>query len=155
MDTPVVDIKQYVQAAGRAARVAATLLAKADTDAKNRALSAMARAIERERDRLLAANAADMEAARAEGLDAALLDRLALTSKGVSAMAAGLREVVALPDPVGEITDLNFRPSGIQVGRMRVPLGVVAIIYEARPNVTADAAALCLKAGNAAILRGG
>jgi len=107
------------------------------------------------RDELLAANAADLAEAKAEGLDAAMIDRLTLTAKGIEAMAQGLEQVAALPDPVGEITDLKRRPSGIQVGKMRVPIGVVGIIYEARPNVTADAAALCLKSGNAAILRGG
>ncbi len=115
----------------------------------------MATAIRREESRLLAANAEDVAAARAAGHDAAFVDRLALTPKSVLAMADGLAEIAALPDPVGEITDLRFRPTGIQVGRMRVPLGVVGIIYESRPNVTADAAGLCLKAGNATILRGG
>jgi glutamate-5-semialdehyde dehydrogenase len=115
----------------------------------------MAKAIRDSRDALLAANAADVAEAKANGLDAAMLDRLQLSAKGVETMAQGLEQVVALPDPVGEITDLKRRPTGIQVGKMRVPLGVVGIIYEARPNVTADAAALCLKSGNAAILRGG
>ncbi len=149
------DIKQYMKSIGQQARAASRAMARADTHAKNGALLAMAAAIERDADRLLAANAKDMEQARAAGLDAALLDRLQLAPKTVAAMAEGLRQIAALPDPVGAITDLNFRPSGIQVGRMRVPLGVIGIIYEARPNVTADAAGLCLKAGNAAILRGG
>jgi glutamate-5-semialdehyde dehydrogenase len=130
-------------------------MAKADTAAKDRALTAIADAIERDSARLLEANGGDVDAAREKGLAAAMVDRLALTQKGIAAMAEGLRQIAQLPDPVGEITDLKYRPSGIQVGRMRVPLGVVAIIYEARPNVTADAAGLCLKSGNAAILRGG
>jgi len=149
------DIQTYMQTIGRQARAASRETAKADTGRKNLALTVTAQAIDRDRDRLLAANAKDMEAARRHGLDTALLDRLALSSKTVAAMAEGLREISKLPDPVGEITGLNYRPSGIQVGRMRVPLGVIGIIYEARPNVTADAAGLCLKAGNAAILRGG
>jgi glutamate-5-semialdehyde dehydrogenase len=115
----------------------------------------MAAAIERDADRLLAANAEDLAAARAAGLEPAMVDRLALTPAGVAQMAEGVRQVAALADPVGEISDLRYRPSGIQVGRMRVPLGVIGIIYEARPNVTVDAAVLCLKSGNAAILRGG
>lgn len=146
---------EYMQELGRRARAAAAELARADTRQKNSALLAMALAIERDAGLLLAANAADLAAAKAAGLDAAMLDRLSLSAKGVAAMAEGLRQVAALPDPVGEITDLKFRPTGIQVGKMRVPLGVIGIVYEARPNVTADAAALCLKAGNAAILRGG
>ncbi len=149
------DIKQYMQNVGKAARAASRAVARADTNVKNKALTVMAAAIRRDAAKLLAANAQDMEAARAKGLDAALLDRLALTEKGVAGMAEGLEQIAALPDPVGEISDMNYRPSGIQVGKMRVPLGVVGIIYEARPNVTADAAGLCLKSGNAAILRGG
>ncbi len=149
------DVKTYMQTVGRQAREASRAVARADTDQKDRALLAMAEAIERDAARLLAANARDMEAARAAGLDAALLDRLALTAKTIAGMAEGLRQIAALPDPVGEIADLKYRPSGIQVGKMRVPLGVIGIIYEARPNVTADAAGLCLKSGNAAILRGG
>lgn len=144
-----------MQALGRAAREAARAMARAETAAKNRALEAMAAAIEREQARLIAENAKDVEAARAKGLEPALIDRLTLTAKSIAAMADGLRQIAQLPDPVGEIIDLRYRPSGIQVGRMRVPLGVIGIIYEARPNVTADAAGLCLKAGNAAILRGG
>jgi glutamate-5-semialdehyde dehydrogenase len=149
------DVAAYMGAVGAAARAAARLVARADTNARNHALHAMATAIRREESRLLAANAEDVAAARAAGHDAAFVDRLALTPKSVLAMADGLAEIAALPDPVGEITDLRFRPTGIQVGRMRVPLGVVGIIYESRPNVTADAAGLCLKAGNATILRGG
>ncbi|WP_065341765.1 glutamate-5-semialdehyde dehydrogenase [Azoarcus olearius] len=149
------DIQHYMQTVGREARAASRTLAAASTDAKNSALVAMAQAIRDSRDALLAANAADLAEARAAGLDEALIDRLTLSAKGVEGMAAGLEQVAALPDPVGEITDVKRRPSGIQVGKMRVPLGVVGIIYEARPNVTADAAALCLKSGNAAILRGG
>ncbi|HFA59470.1 MAG TPA: glutamate-5-semialdehyde dehydrogenase [Rhodospirillales bacterium] len=140
---------------GQEARAAARRMAAASTGARNRALEAMAAAIEAEAERLATENARDLEAGRERGLDAALLDRLALTPERIAAMAEGLRQIAALPDPVGAITDLNFRPSGIQVGRMRVPLGVIGIIYESRPNVTADAAGLCLKAGNAAILRGG
>ncbi|MDR2689626.1 MAG: glutamate-5-semialdehyde dehydrogenase [Azoarcus sp.] len=149
------DILHYMQTLGRQARAASRLTAAASTMVKNTALVDMAAEIRRRRDALLAANTRDVEAARAAGLDGAMLDRLTLTEKGVEAMAAGLEQVAALPDPVGEITDLRRRPSGIQVGKMRVPLGVIGIIYEARPNVTADAAALCLKSGNAAILRGG
>jgi glutamate-5-semialdehyde dehydrogenase len=149
------DVAAYMRAVGEAARDAAREVARADTNAKNHALTAMANAIRREEAKLLAANAEDVKAARAAGHDAAFVDRLTLTPKGAIAMAEGLAEIAALPDPVGEITDLRYRPTGIQVGRMRVPLGVVGIIYESRPNVTADAAGLCLKAGNATILRGG
>ncbi len=149
------DVQTYMQGVGKAARAAAREIAKADTHAKNLALIEMADAIEHDEQRLLAANAEDVAAARGQALEPALIDRLTLTAKGVRSMADGLRQIAALPDPVGEITHLNFRPSGIQVGRMRVPLGVIGIIYEARPNVTADAAGLCLKAGNATILRGG
>jgi len=149
------DVQTYMQGVGKAARAASRAMAKADTKAKDRALLSMAEAIASDEARLLAANAADLAAAREKGLEPALIDRLTLSAKGVQSMADGLRQIAALPDPVGEITHLNFRPSGIQVGRMRVPLGVIGIIYEARPNVTADAAGLCLKAGNATILRGG
>jgi len=144
-----------MQDLGLRARTAARGMARAEAGAKNAALEAMARAMEEGAGDLAAANALDMQAGRAGGLDAALLDRLELTPTRIRAMAEGLRQVAALPDPVGAITDLDYRPSGIQVGRMRVPLGVIGIIYESRPNVTADAAALCLKSGNAAILRGG
>ena len=149
------DVKTYMQTVGKQARLASRAIASADANQKNQALLAMAAAIRRDASKLLAANAHDMEAARAAGLDAALLDRLEINAKSVAAMAEGLEQIAALPDPVGEITDLKYRPSGIQVGKMRVPLGVIGIIYEARPNVTADAAGLCLKSGNAAILRGG
>ena len=149
------DVKQYMQTVGRQAREASRAIARADTNQKNRALAAIAAAIRRDAATLLAANARDMEHARNSGYDTALLDRLALTEKTVAGMAEGLEQIAALPDPVGEIDGLKFRPSGIQVGKMRVPLGVIGIIYEARPNVTADAAGLCLKSGNAAILRGG
>ena len=149
------DVKQYMQTVGKQAREASRAIARADTNQKNRALLAMAAAIRRDAPRLLEANARDMEHARASGLDAALLDRLQINEKAVAGMAEGLEQIAALPDPVGEIDGLKFRPSGIQVGKMRVPLGVIGIIYEARPNVTADAAGLCLKSGNAAILRGG
>jgi glutamate-5-semialdehyde dehydrogenase len=149
------DIKTYMHKVGQQARAASRLMAKADTNAKNKALTAMASAIQRDAAKLIAANAKDLAEAREAGLEPALLDRLTLTEKGVAGMAEGLLQIAALPDPVGEISGLNYRPSGIQVGKMRVPLGVIGIIYEARPNVTADAAGLCLKAGNAAILRGG
>ncbi len=151
----ILDIKAYMQGVGREARAASRLMARADTKTKNKALTAMARAIRREAKSLLAANSKDMESARANKLDDAELDRLTLSAKAIDSMAEGLLQIVQLPDPVGEISGLSYRPSGIQVGKMRVPLGVVGIIYEARPNVTADAAGLCLKAGNAAILRGG
>ena len=157
-DTPMETanaIERYMLDVGRRARAASRVVGRAETRTKNDALLAIAAALEADEERLLAANRLDMEAGRANGLDAALLDRLELTPKGVRGMAQGLREVAAQPDPVGEISDLKYRPSGIQVGRMRVPLGVIGIIYESRPNVTADAAALCLKAGNAAVLRGG
>jgi glutamate-5-semialdehyde dehydrogenase len=148
-------IKAYMQGVGQAARAAAREIARAGTGPKNAALLAAADAIIAARADLLAANARDVARARSEGCDAAFMDRLALDEKSVAAMAAGLRQVAELPDPVGEVTDLKFRPSGIQVGKMRVPLGVIGIIYESRPNVTADAAALCVKSGNACILRGG
>jgi glutamate-5-semialdehyde dehydrogenase len=140
---------------GKQARAAARLIARADTAAKNRALTTMAEAIVRAVKRLLEANARDVEAASKKNLDPALIDRLTLTPRTVEEMADGLMQIAKLPDPIGEIIGLKYRPSGIQVGQMRVPLGVVGIIYESRPNVTADAAGLCLKAGNAAILRGG
>ena len=149
------DVKAYMQTVGRQAREASRAIARADTNQKNRALVAIAAAIRRDAAKLLAANARDMEHAKNAGYDTALLDRLALTEKTVAGMAEGLEQIAALPDPVGEIDGLKYRPSGIQVGKMRVPLGVIGIIYEARPNVTADAAGLCLKSGNAAILRGG
>ena len=144
-----------MQQVGHAARGASRAMARASTADKNAALLAMAGNIRTQANEILAANAEDVAEANANGLDAAMLDRLTLTAKSVEAMAQGLEQVATLPDPIGEMSDLKFRPSGIQVGKMRVPLGVVGIIYEARPNVTADAAALCLKSGNAAILRGG
>jgi len=150
-----VDVKQYMQQVGQQARQAARVLVRTPTGPKNKALLATAEAILAREAELLAENRKDMEAGAAKGLDAALLDRLELNPERIAAMAEGLRQVAALADPVGEITDMNYRPSGIQVGKMRVPLGVIGIIYESRPNVTADAAALCLKSGNAAILRGG
>lgn len=154
MDTQV-DIKQYMQTIGIEARKASRAMASADTDTKNTALLAIANAILRESDSLLAANKLDVDTARANGLEDAMLDRLTLTEKSIKGMAEGLTQIAALSDPIGEMTDFKFRPSGIQIGKMRVPLGVIGIIYEARPNVTADAAGLCIKSGNAAILRGG
>ena len=149
------DIQSYMVTVGQQARAASRLVAKADTATKNRALTLTAEAIERDVARLLTANALDLDAARAKKLDAPLIDRLTLTKKSIADMADGLRQIAQLPDPIGEISELKQQPSGIKVGRMRVPLGVIAIIYESRPNVTADAAGLCLKAGNACILRGG
>jgi glutamate-5-semialdehyde dehydrogenase len=148
-------IKELMQAMGKKARQAARELGRVDTGVKNRALNAMANAIEAAEESLLVENKKDMDAGIKSGLDAALLDRLELNSERIAGIAEGLRQVAGLPDPVGEITDLAYRPSGIQVGKMRVPLGVIGIIYESRPNVTADAAALTLKSGNACILRGG
>ena len=149
------DIQRYMQEVGRRARAAARAMARAETAAKDAALMAMASEIERHTEALIAANKKDIDAGKAQGLDSATLDRLELNGARIKSMAEGLRQIAALADPVGEITDLNYRPSGIQVGRMRVPLGVIGIIYESRPNVTADAAGLCLKSGNASILRGG
>jgi glutamate-5-semialdehyde dehydrogenase len=149
------DIPAYMQAAGRRARAASRVIGRAGTRRKNAALRAIAEAIEAASEHLISENARDLDAGRRQGLDAALLDRLELNAARIAAMAQGLRDIAALPDPVGSISDMNYRPSGIQVGRMRVPLGVIGIIYESRPNVTADAAGLCLKSGNAAILRGG
>ncbi len=153
MDT--VEIKPYMQAVGREARAASHVMAKIETASKNQALTAIAAAIRRNEKKLLAANNTDLVAAEIQGFDSVLIDRLKLTSKGVASMVEGLLQIASLADPIGEISDLNYRPSGIQVGKMRVPLGVVGIVYEARPNVTADAAGLCIKAGNAVILRGG
>jgi len=153
--TAVSDIRQYMRGLGERARRAAAQMSRAETAAKNAALEAMAVALEQAQDALIAENRKDLEAGRQNGLDEALLDRLTLNAERIAGMAEGLRQIAQLPDPVGEITDLDYRPSGIQVGRMRVPLGVIGIIYESRPNVTADAAGLCLKSGNAAILRGG
>ncbi|MES2491212.1 MAG: glutamate-5-semialdehyde dehydrogenase [Pseudomonadota bacterium] len=148
-------IINYMQDKGKKARVAAREMAKADSGTKNACLFALAEILVNETRSLLQANSEDMRNGRAAKLDAALLDRLELNEDRIAAMADGVKQVANLPDPVGEITDMKMRPSGIQVGKMRVPLGVVGIIYESRPNVTADAAALCLKSGNAAILRGG
>ena len=149
------DIHEYMLAVGRQAHAASLLVAKSDTSTKNNARVFTAEAITRNTTRLLEENARDVAAARAKGLDPASIDRLTLTEKTIAAMADGLRQIAELPDPIGEISDLKQRPTGIKVGRMRVPLGVIAIIYESRPNVTADAAGLCLKSGNATILRGG
>lgn len=149
------DIAQYMTRLGEQARAASRLMARADTDSKNRALLAMAEAIDARREALAEANRIDMDNGRSKGLDDALLDRLELTPARIDGMIEGLRQVAALPDPIGAIRDMNYRPSGIQVGKMRVPLGVIGIIYESRPNVTCEAASLCLKSGNAAILRGG
>jgi glutamate-5-semialdehyde dehydrogenase len=155
LNVPGLDLPAYMREVGERARCASRALARAATSAKDAALLAMARAIRRDVAILLAANARDITAAEASGSDAAFIDRLALSSKSIVAMAEGLEQIAALRDPVGEISGLRYRPTGIQVGKMRVPLGVVGIIYESRPNVTADAAALCLKSGNACILRGG
>lgn len=149
------DIKKYMRETGQAAQAAAGLMARADSARKDRALTLIAARIRGQQVALGEANAADLEAARAKGLDAALLDRLALTDTRIEAMAEGLCQIAGLADPVGAINGLAMRPSGLQIGRMRVPLGVVGVIYESRPNVTADVAGLCLKSGNAAILRGG
>jgi glutamate-5-semialdehyde dehydrogenase len=150
-----VDIQQYMNDVGQRARAASRQAASASTQQKNAALVAIADALQAHRERILEANAQDVEAGRANGLDAALLDRLAISEKTFAGMLEGLQQVAALPDPIGTVTDMSYRPSGIQVGKMRVPLGVVGIIYESRPNVTVEAASLCLKSGNACILRGG
>lgn len=149
------DIKQYMNQLGSQARIASRTVAAADSGTKNRALLAIAAAVESSRANIISANGKDLAAGEASGLDAALLDRLALNDKGIDGIVEGLKQVAALADPVGAISDMNYRPSGIQVGKMRVPLGVIGIIYESRPNVTVEAASLCLKSGNAAILRGG
>ena len=149
------DIKAYMQSVGLAARDSSRVLARAGSNIKNNALEAIADAVNNNRAELLAANNKDMDNGRSKGLDAALLDRLELNNERIDSMIEGLHQVAALQDPVGEITDMGYRPSGIQLGQMRVPLGVVGIIYESRPNVTVDAASLCLKSGNATILRGG
>ena len=149
------DIKAYMAELGSKARIASRHIAKATTAQKNEALLNIADSIKKSRDTLLAANQQDLAAGKEKGLEAALLDRLELTDSRVNSMLEGIRQVAALDDPVGEISDLKYRPSGIQVGRMRVPLGVIGIIYESRPNVTCEAASLCLKSGNATILRGG
>src|ERR1700693_1669458 len=149
------DIQQYMTEVGQRARIASRAMAKADSAVKNRALTLIAAAIRRDADLVRAANQQDLDAARAAGLDPAMLDRLTLSDRAIATMAEGLEQIVALADPIGAIGNMKYRPSGIQVGQMRVPLGVVGIIYEARPNVTVDAAGLCIKSGNAAILRGG
>jgi len=149
------NIKEYMQETGKRARAASRIMAKMDTATKNQALLKIADLIIESQEKLLEANALDLAAGTANGLDAASLDRLELTPARVEAMAEGLRQVAELPDTIGEISTMEEMPSGIKVGRMRVPLGVIGIIYESRPNVTADAAALCLKSGNATILRGG
>jgi glutamate-5-semialdehyde dehydrogenase len=151
----IADVAGYIHRVGEDARAAARVLARADTRAKNAALTHAAAVFRRDARHLLDANALDVDAARHAEHDAAFVDRLTLAAAGIDAMASGLEEIATLPDPVGEISDLRYRPSGIQVGMMRVPLGVIGIIYESRPNVTADAAGLCLKSGNATILRGG
>ena len=149
------DIKAYMQGLGLQARKAGREISRAESGKKNQALLKIAEIIESSQEQLITENQKDLAAGKQNGLDAALLDRLALTPASIQAMVEGLKQVAALPDPVGEISDLSYRPSGIQVGQMRVPLGVIGIIYESRPNVTVDAAALCLKSGNACILRGG
>ena len=149
------DIKLYINELGQRARTASRAMAKADSAAKNLALSLIASAIRREASALRAANELDLAAAKAKGMEAAMLDRLTLSDKAIASMAEGLEQIVSLADPIGEISNMKYRPSGIQVGQMRVPLGVIGIIYEARPNVTVDAAGLCIKSGNATILRGG
>ncbi|MDO9180506.1 MAG: glutamate-5-semialdehyde dehydrogenase [Agitococcus sp.] len=149
------NVQEYMQSLGRDARAASRHIARATTNAKNAALLAIYHALEANQADVLAANAKDMANGQTNGLDAALLDRLELTPSRFAGMLEGLQQVIALTDPVGVITDLAYRPSGIQVGKMRVPLGVIGIIYESRPNVTLEAAALCLKSGNATILRGG
>ncbi|MAX55685.1 MAG: glutamate-5-semialdehyde dehydrogenase [Alcanivoracaceae bacterium] len=149
------DIQQYMQRLGEQARLASRSMARASSGDKNKALAAIASALRNHRSAILQANQQDLDNGRSNGLDAALLDRLELTPDRFDGMVEGLEQIISLADPVGVITDLAYRPSGIQVGKMRVPLGVIGIIYESRPNVTIDAAALCLKSGNAAILRGG
>jgi glutamate-5-semialdehyde dehydrogenase len=151
----ITDIKQYMQQVGSKARAASRILSAAETAVKNNALHAMADLIIEQKIWLKTENKKDLETGRKKGLSPALLDRLALTDSGIENMAEGLRQIATLPDPIGSISNVNYRPSGIQIGQMRVPLGVIGIIYESRPNVTVDAAALCLKSGNATILRGG
>jgi len=151
----VMDIQHYMKQLGEQARAASRLMAKADTNTKNQALRNIAALIRQHEKALLAANQQDLEAAKANGMEAAMLDRLALSEKSVATMAEGLEQIASLPDPIGEMSNFKYRPSGIQIGQMRVPLGVIGIIYEARPNVTVDAAGLCIKSGNACILRGG
>ena len=149
------DIQNYMNEVGQRARAASRAMARADTAVKNQALTLIAAAIRRDAPLLKEANRRDLDAARAAGLAPAMLDRLTLSDAAIATMAEGLEQIVALPDPIGEMSNMKFRPTGIQVGQMRVPLGVIGIIYEARPNVTVDAAGLCIKSGNATILRGG
>ena len=149
------DIKNYMQTVGIEARNASRSMAAADTNTKNKALVFIAEAIAREKVALLAANKQDCDAAKLNGIDDAMLDRLTLSEKSINSMVEGLHQIASLPDPIGEMSDFKYRPSGIQIGKMRVPLGVIGIIYEARPNVTVDAAGLCIKSGNACVLRGG
>ena len=149
------NIKQYMKSVGQQARAASRVMAQADTATKNRALTAIADSILNNSTKLLDENDKDVKDARKNNLDTASIDRLTLTEKTVKSMAEGLLQIAQLADPIGEIGGMSYRPSGIQVGKMRVPLGVIGIIYESRPNVTADAAGLCLKSGNAAVLRGG
>ena len=149
------DIKNYMNDIGQRARTASRAMAKADTATKNRALSLIAAAIRRDAGLLRAANELDLAAARASGLEPAMVDRLTLSEQAIATMIEGLQQIASLADPIGEISNMKYRPTGIQVGQMRVPLGVIGIIYEARPNVTVDAAGLCIKSGNATILRGG
>ncbi|MFQ6333540.1 glutamate-5-semialdehyde dehydrogenase [Methylophilus sp. 3sh_L] len=149
------DIQHYMKQLGEQARAASRLMAKADTNTKNQALRNIAALIRQHEKALLAANQQDLQAAQANGMEAAMLDRLTLSEKSVATMAEGLEQIASLPDPIGEMSNFKYRPSGIQIGQMRVPLGVIGIIYEARPNVTVDAAGLCIKSGNACILRGG
>lgn len=154
-DTDIIDIKAHIQDMGCRARQASLETSRASTAVKNLALTYIAQAIAEDSDTILQKNALDLEKARANQLDSALLDRLELNAARINGMIEGLHQVAALPDPCGQITDLSYRPSGIQVGKQRAPLGVIGIIYESRPNVTVDAASLCLKSGNATILRGG
>lgn len=149
------NIELYMQTLGEQARQASRQLSRASTDTKNQALLYIAQAIKAASNTLKAQNSLDLAAGKTKGLDAASLDRLALTDSRIASMAEGLEQIANLPDPVGEISNMRYLPSGIQLGQMRVPLGVIGIIYESRPNVTADAAGLCLKSGNATILRGG
>ena len=149
------DIKHYMKELGEQARAASRLMAKADTNTKNQALRNIAALIRHHEKALLAANQQDLDAAKANGMEAVMLDRLALSEKSITTMAEGLEQIASLADPIGEMSNFKYRPSGIQIGQMRVPLGVIGIIYEARPNVTVDAAGLCIKSGNACILRGG
>ncbi|MFO8142592.1 MAG: aldehyde dehydrogenase family protein, partial [Marinobacter sp.] len=149
------DVAAYMAELGQQARAAARAVARSTTAVRNQALLATASALDAARQKLIEANQKDLDKGRANGLDDAMLDRLELNEARIDSMIEGLQQVASLPDPVGEITDMTYRPSGIQVGKMRVPLGVIGIIYESRPNVTVEAASLCLKSGNATILRGG